>query len=300
MSINKGVVGAVVVGCGLVFGGIGFAMCSETIPAGHVGIVYSMNGGIQDTVLSQGFHLVSPFKKITKYSVGIEQGYLSRDKQEGSPDDDSFEIPTKDGKTINVDLEYSYHFNEETLANTFSIFKGQSGDQIEQSFIRGKLKAWAGEVSSKFSVIDIFGDKRTELNEAMKNHMSEKFESYGIIVDSVNFTRIETDEKTAEAIQQKVNAQQALELAKIEAETAQVNAQKEKEVAIISAEKQKETAQLEADATLIKAQAEAQANHEIAASLTPELIEKMKYEKWNGQLPTVQGNGADMIVDVRE
>lgn len=295
--MSKGLIGGIAVGTVLVVGGIGVAMCTESVPAGHVGIVYSMNGGVQEETLPQGFHLVSPFKKVTKYSVGIEQGYLSRDSQEGSKGDDSFEIPTKDGKTINVDLEYSYHFDAEMLSETFSRFKGQSGNEIERTFIRGKLKAWAGEVSSTYSVIDIFGDKRTALNESMKEYVGNKFKEYGIVIDSVNFTRIETDEKTAEAIQQKVNAQQALELAKIESETATVNAEKEKEVAIIAAEKEKETAQLQADATLIKAQAEAQANKEIATSLTPELIEKMKYEKWNGQLPTVSGSGSGIIVD---
>ena len=32
------------------------------------------------------------------------------------------------------------------------------------------------------------------------------------------------------------------------------------------------------------------ANRKIAASLTNELIEKIKYEQWNGELPTVTGS----------
>lgn len=38
------------------------------------------------------------------------------------------------------------------------------------------------------------------------------------------------------------------------------------------------------------AEAEADANRKIAASLTNELIEKIKYEQWNGELPTVTGS----------
>ena len=33
-------------------------VCLERIPAGYVGVVYSMNGGVQDELLTQGFHLV--------------------------------------------------------------------------------------------------------------------------------------------------------------------------------------------------------------------------------------------------
>lgn len=40
------------------------------------------------------------------------------------------------------------------------------------------------------------------------------------------------------------------------------------------------------------------ANRLISQSLTPELIQQQMYEKWNGQLPTVQaGSDAPIIVD---
>lgn len=47
----------------------------------------------------------------------------------------------------------------------------------------------------------------------------------------------------------------------------------------------------------IAAQAEADANAKIAASLTPNLVEKIKYERWDGKLPTV--SGSDTIVSLK-
>ena len=155
----------------VVVGGLVFTFtCIERIPAGYCGIVYNMSGGVEDEVLTQGWHMVAPTKKVTKYSVAIEQGYMSRDSVEGDKDDSSFDIPTSDGKTINVDLEYSYHFDPENVHITFEKFRGQSGSHIEDTFIRGKLKAWAGEISSTFPVTDIFGDKRQELNQQVFSH----------------------------------------------------------------------------------------------------------------------------------
>lgn len=72
---------------------------------------------------------------------------------------------------------------------------------------------------------------------------------------------------------------------------------RKKERATIQAEQAKIKAEGEAEAKRIAAEAEAEANKKIAASLTPELIDKIKYEKWNGTLPTVQGSGAT-IVDI--
>lgn len=262
-----GKIGAVIAGIVVFFCIIGAIICSESIPAGYVGVVYNMNGGIEDETLSQGWHLIAPTKKVSTYSIGIEQSYLTAEDKGDSPKDESFNIPTSDGKTVKVNLEFSYRFDEERVAEIFTEFKGKSGEEVKNTFIKPKVIAWTQEVSARYPVSDIFGDKRTEINAELDVYLKEKFEKYGIIIDTVNFTDISVDAETAEAIQKKVNAQQELEIAQIEAETAKVQAEKDKEVAEIAAE-----------TALIKAQAEADANREIASSITPELIQMKEAE----------------------
>ena len=173
-----------------------------------------------------------------------------------------------------------------------------------------KVKIFCLRDGSLLHQKDFFGNKRTEINAELNIYLKHKFESYGIIIDTVNFTDIPVDEETAAAIQKKVTAQQELELANIEAQTAKIQAEKDKEVALIAAEKEKEAAAIqaeqakikaegEAEARKIKADAEAEANRKIADSLTQDLINKIKYEKWNGELPQVQGD-ATPIVSITE
>lgn len=304
--MTKGKLGAIVLAIAMVLALIICLMCLTKIPAGYVGIVYNIRDGVSDEVLSQGLHLVAPTKKVTTYSIGIEQSYLTAENKGDSKKDESFNIPTSDGKTVKVNLEFSYRFNVDEVANTFVQFKGRSGEEIKDTFIKPKVIAWTQEVSARYPVTDIFGDKRTEINNELDVYLKDKFAPYGIIIDTVNFTNIEVDEETAEAIQKKVTAQQELELANIEAETAKVQAEKEKEVALIAAAQQKETAAIEAEAAKIKAEAEAEvlrieaeaeaeANLKIAQSLTVELIEKIKIEKWNGDVPNVQGSSTPII-----
>jgi len=304
--MTKGKLGAIVLAIAMVLALILCLMCLTKIPAGYVGIVYNIRDGVSDEVLSQGLHLVAPTKKVTTYSIGIEQSYLTAENKGDSKKDESFNIPTSDGKTVKVNLEFSYRFNADEVANTFVQFKGRSGEEIKDTFIKPKVIAWTQEVSARYPVTDIFGDKRTEINNELDVYLKDKFAPYGIIIDTVNFTNIEVDEETAEAIQKKVTAQQELELANIEAETAKVQAEKEKEVALIAAAQQKETAAIEAEAAKIKAEAEAEvlrieaeaeaeANLKIAQSLTAELIEKIKIEKWNGDVPNVQGSSTPII-----
>ena len=302
----KGKVGAFFLALILIVGLIAAVVCLEKIPAGYVGVVYNMNGGVDGEILSQGWHMVAPTKKVTTYSIGLEQSYLTSDKRGDSPGDESFNIPTSDGKTVRVNLEFSYRFDESRVAQTFVMFKGKSGEVIKDTFIKPKVIAWTQEVSANHPVTDIFGDKRTVINAELDVYLREKFAQYGIIIDTVNFTDISVDDETAAAIQKKVTAQQELELANIEAETAKIQAEREREVARIQAEKDKEVAQIRAEQEIIKAEAaaqavliaataEAEANEKVAKSITPELLEKLKYESWDGKLPTVTGSEGTII-----
>ena len=47
---------------------------------------------------------------------------------------------------------------------------------------------------------------------------------------------------------------------------------------------------------MIAAEAQAEANRKITESLTPAILDKMYYEKWDGKLPYLYGaNGTTMI-----
>lgn len=232
-----------------------------------------------------------PTKKVTTYSIGLEQSYLTSEDKGDSPKDESFSIPTSDGKTVRVNLEFSYKFDAEHVAQTFTMFKGKSGEEIKNTFIKPKIVAWTQEVSANYPVTDIFGDKRTQINAELDVYLRDKFSQYGIVIDTVNFTDISVDDETAAAIQKKVTAQQEMELANIEAETAKIQAERDKKVAEIAAEKAIIEANAKAEALRIASEAEADANRKIAASLTSTLVEKIKYERWDGKVPTVSGSG---------
>ena len=276
-----------------------FKMCVIKVPTGYVGVVYNMNGGVDGEILSQGWHIILPTKKVTTYTIGIEQSYLTSDNRGDSPDNDSFEVPSSDGKGLTVDLTDTYRFDETTIVNTFTRFKGKNGESVRDTFIKPNIISWTKEVTAQYPVTDILGDERANLNLALTEYIQTKFAPYGIIVENVSLINIDADDETREAVQQKVNAQQQKELAEIEAQTAKINAQKEKEVAMIEAETKKVQAQGTADAKLIEAQADAEANKLLSESITQEILEQQKIEKWDGKRPTVQGN-SNAIIDVRD
>lgn len=294
----KGFVGAVVTA--IVIIGIvvcGFK-CTEKIPAGYVGVVYNMNGGIEKDVLRQGWKLVSPTKTVTLYSIALEQSYMTEDSQGDSPEDESFEIPTKEGTALDADVAFSYSFDVDKVSETFTRFRGQNGKEILKSFIKPKMQAWIKEITPEFSMIDIVSKQRGVINNTITDRLKERFAPYGIVIDNVALADIRPDKDTSKAIKKKIQAQEELETSKVLAEQAKVEANKEKDVATINAEKAKIKAQGEADALKIAAEAEAEANKKVAGSLTPELIEKQKIDKWNGTVPQIQGESSP-IIDMR-
>ena len=279
-------------------GVVGYTTCTTKIPTGHVGIVYSLNGGVaEDQVpLGQGLNFKSPFQKVSKYPVSLTTVYLSADKRDGSKEDESFVAIGKDNNQMRVSVEMSYSFDQEKLPSTFTKFKGQTGEQIEQTFIRSKIKSWVAEALSQFDTFDDYGGSRREANQAITQHLKDKFKPYGIDVDTVNIIDISLDEKTTQTINNKIQRQQEVEAAKLEAEKQAV--ENEKQIALVQAEAEQKRikAEAEAQAELIRAEATAEANRLISESLTQELLNLEYINKWDGVLSKIQGGGSTSAI----
>ena len=224
---------------------------------------------------------------------------FTKGEQGDSPEDESFEIPTKEGASLETDIAFSYSYELNEVPNTFTRFRGQSGKEILKSFIKPKMQAWIKEITPEFAMIDIVSKQRGVVNAALTEKLKERFKPYGIVIDNVALADVRPDEDTDKAIKEKIKAQEALETAKVTAEKDKVEATRDKEIAEINAEKAKIEAQGQADAELIRANAEAEANKKIAESLTDKLIEKIKYDKWNGELPYIEG-ASTPIVNIKE
>jgi regulator of protease activity HflC (stomatin/prohibitin superfamily) len=306
---KNGKVGGIAIGVVLVLVVFGFILFTTKIPAGYAGIVYNMNGGLEEKVLTQGWKLLSPTKTVTKYTIAREQSYMSKDKRGDSEDDESFEIPTKEGASLEVDVAFGYTFDINRLPETFSRFRGQDGKEILDSFIKPNMQGWIKEITPRYGMIEIVSKERGTVNAAISEEMQKRFDKYGIIIDSVSLTDVRPDEDTDKAIKKKIKAQEELETAKVTAETDKVNAERDKAVALINAEKEKEAAAIEAEKAKIKAEgaaaareteskAEAEAIKVISGALTDEYNEYIYYKSWNGAMPQITG-GATPIIDMR-
>lgn len=167
-------------------------------------------------------------------------------------------------------VKFLYSYNNKTLEN------------IMDSEIRARVESKFVEECAKYTLNEIL-EKKEQIMNTVRIDVETYFEDKGITITVLGMKDgIEYDDaEIQKAINEKFSSEQKL-----------VTQENENMVVLSKAE-------AEAKAKLLAAEAEAEANRKIAASLTPELIEKIKYERWDGKMPTVSG-GSGTIIDLTE
>ena len=265
---------------------IGGFMCTYKVDPGYAGVIYNMDGGIETETLGQGFHVVAPWKKVIEYPVSTETVYYTKNNDDGDEKkDNSINVNTKDGKQVNVSVTYAYHMDEVQLPSVFEKFRGQKSEVIEAGYMKNEMYQAINEITSQYSLMELVGDKRPQINEAILDKFRNSLEPYGIVIETFNLSDVVPDEQTKEAIQAVVNAQNALEKAKVEKEQAEVDA-----------EKARVAAKGKADAELIEAEGTAAANAKLQESLTPLIVEQRKLDKWDGKLPGIVAGDSNLLI----
>jgi len=272
-----GVLSSLVVGLVLV---IAF-MCSwVTIPAGYVGVVFNKsNGGVQSQTLGQGWHFRMPLvTSITEYPVSLRT-YSDIGMGEGKdPNSNLVDLPTAEGQHVEQAVSVVYNVQPTNAFKVFNQFQGADIDSIETTFIRKSVISNAGILFGKYSIMDIYGPKKGELQDKLTALLKADLAPWGFDVDRVNLGLTKFPQTIEASLQAKVSAQQQAETAKF---------------SLLQAE-------TDAKSRIAKAEGEAKANQLLQASLTPKLVHLRAIEKWDGHLPQCQMGGATPILDLRQ
>lgn len=268
-------IGGLLAGILVVGGIVGGTICTERIPAGYVGVQYSVSGGVQDEVLTQGWHIVSPTKKVTLYSVATETFVMSADERSGSKDNESFDLTCSDG-TVNVDFEMQYTFDANQVTNVFNKYRGVDGETVVSTNLRSKIKTIANEVLSRYTVLEAHLEKKSEVNKALTESLREELGKLGIFVESATLPATRVSESIQNSINARTQKAQELEAEKLNQEKALL---------------EQETARINAETERIK-------NEEISKSLTEEMLTQQFLEKWNGVLPQVMSGEITSLLDL--
>ena len=238
--------------------------CFTVVQPGHTGVIVTM-GKVRDGVLSEGIHAKIPFAQKV---VMIDNRIVKLEVET--------EAFSKDLQTVTTVLAINYRVDP---TKSFSIYKNIGAgyeDVLVVPAVNEVLKAITAQYTAEESVTN-----RALISDGLVTGLNEKLNSIGLYVTDVNIINFDFSTAFITAIEEKQVAQQQL----LKAET-------EKKTAITNAEAQ-------AEAIRIKAKAEADANDTLSKSLSEEIIEYNKVEKWDGVLPKVT-SGSGVMLDLGE
>ncbi len=266
----------------------GISSAYTIITPGNVGVVFNrINGSLR--TIPQGIAWRIPFMTTVKnYPVALRTYTMVKRSIEGSDvADDSIDLPTLEGQHIRQDISVTYNTDETKAAQVFQSFRGADIEEIENTFIRRTIITAAQNVAGQMSLTEIIASKRNQFQDSVQKDLLEEFDKMGFIVDKVNLGASHLPETLEDQLQQKMAAQQQAQQAEYELQRQQ-----------LLAKAQVAKAEGEAQSTLVRAKADAEAYQLMQSSLTPNVVQKLAVEKWNGILPQITG-GATPIIDMR-
>ena len=258
------------------------------VPVGNVGIkVYKLGGakGVDTEVLGVGRYWIGWNEELHLFPTYQVNYTYTRESNEGSPDNEEFMFQTKEGMECSMDLGVAMHFEMNSIVKMFTTYrKGQ--EEIRSVVVRNTIRDALNKIAGNMPVESVYGAGKGLLVDSVYKMVSSALAPTGILIDKVSLIgSVRIPESVKEALDSKVRMTQ-------EAQRAQNEVAKAKAEADIQTTK----ARGEADALKIKGEGEAYYNQKVSSSLTPQLVEMKRLEKWDGHYPQTYGvNGVLMI-----
>lgn len=261
------------------------------VPTGHVGILTHF-GKVQDDSVSEGLHVKNWFDKITTMSLKTQKLEMT------------ISAFSKDLQEVNVKIAVNHSINKDTASKLFQTV----GVNYEEILIMPSAEQDTKVVFSGYSAEGLI-TQRENLPREVIELLATSMQPYGIIISNVVIEDIDFKDAFTDAVERKQVATQDKLTAQIEEEKktlvteaqAQrdiIQANTEAEKAKIAAEADLEVTKIQADAAEYAGQKEAAKNKAIAEFLTPELLDYYRILQWNGELPTVMGDGVMPLIDM--
>jgi len=265
-----------------------------TVPAGHVK-VQTLFGKVVDEELTEGFHIVNPLADFKVF-----------DLRDTTVDIENIMIPAQDKLKTDFDVSLVLKFD----GNMASDLLGEVGPQekVINDIVVKKIRSLLRETGKSVQKSqDFFLETvQVELQQNVKDDLNEYLRKYHINIEAVLFRDITLPKLITNAINQTKQRQEEIEQEKAKLDIIEQQAQqqvvqaKAKEDAAISEANAKRTL---ADARAYEietvAQSTAKGNKLVNKTLTKDLIETQRIDKWDGKYPTtIMGESTGVLLNL--
>jgi prohibitin 1 len=165
--------------------------CITKVPTGNVGVL-TLFGKVTGDVLSEGIHVVNPFK--TNNVMSIQTQTIK----------ESASVPSSEGLVMNLDTSLIYHLNPEKAADVFQ----KIGANYETVVIEPTLRAAIRESTASHTANALYTGEREMVARQISDQLTAALNQRGLIVENVLLRDIQLPQTLKASIEAKQQAEQ--------------------------------------------------------------------------------------------
>lgn len=244
----------------------------RSVAPGEEGFIYRPYTGGVDTenIRSEGMYIIAPWNELISYNIRQQSAtYVGK-------------FLDNNGMTITITMTVNFRVQR----SKSPLLHLEYGLRYFDVLIDPKVKGTIKDVIGRYSYKEVYSEKREQLAAEIENILSKDLSDKYIIVDFITIEDVDLPASVKLEIENKETQKErnnTAELKKIEQR--------------FLADAKIETARGDSAKAIISAMAEAEAirikQEELRKS--PQYIEYMKAERWNGELPRYYGQGGGML-----
>ena len=181
-------------------------------------------GGVRPEPIGPGIHFVTPFiESVDRFATAKQEYTMSGKATEGAvAGDDAVEARTSDGQQVFIDATVRFYADPAKVVDLRRTWQGQ--DRYIQGFVRPTTRNVIYNAASRYKVEEIYGVKRTELQQVIQDQLTGQYAQQGLILDAFQLRNVTFTPEYAQSIEQKQIAQQQSEQAKLLVQKSQQEA----------------------------------------------------------------------------
>lgn len=247
--------------------------------------------GVDSLPLLTGWQFTMPTQNyIVTIPTTMQHVVWSEGEQEGSNANEHITINCMGGSGFKVDVGINYRVMPSKASKIYLKYKMDDIETITNTFLRNIVRGSMQDVSG-YMTVDSMLNNLPGYENTVRKDLASRFEKEGFILDGFNIISKPRpdDPDLAKAINNKIIAKQNAETSKQQLEGS-----------IAEANKKIATARGDSAESVIRAAGQAEAINKLQQHLTPEYIEYVRIQQWNGVYPTTMlGNGSNTLFNLK-
>jgi prohibitin 2 len=197
------------------------------IEPGHRGVVFHLFKGVHSEALTEGVHfLVTGLNRVTIYDMRsrvyhVRDLTLSPQRSSSQAHDHLLWTPTADGLKVGLDLTVRYRLDPSRLAELHLAV----GPEFEAKIVHPIVWNVTRLVASEYSLLDIYGTRRHELQQQAFSRVQSFFARDGLIGEDLLLREVVYTKEFEKTLISKMVAEQKVQESAYEVQQAELRAQ---------------------------------------------------------------------------